>query len=1224
MLAILTADMEGFSGRMSSDEAGVISLLVSTYYRLARLAAEQNGGQLFRREGDAIWCSFPQADGALEAGLWLLAQLELYNRGRAESERVRLRVGVAYGEVTYVATQPGAAPEPFGATVELARRLESGGVVGAVHAPRALLKNRPITGKARREVPGHGELETAFLFPSDALIKELDQGPPSAARWILALDLTCCQEADRLRWLAWAVQAREDHGAQVLEWKDHHHLVVWSGALPELPFSLPEEGRCGVTQGSVMLQSEEDELSWSGAALENAMALLERVPACTGVWGDESAAQSLNWTASRGGLYYQGPSPNEALGTETAAAPPDELLERLALGFASQRAACVLCGPLGTEAQVASLGDLVQVWENPGRAKGLAALWDLGAADALMQLQAPLFSWFDDPRLAWSKVLLGPPETAWSQVAGHTQWQAVLRRGELLWLAPPGSQETLKLLFADFDYRFENPRPGVLLHWGWPERETRRWARRGFELMEFTPQFFEQLGQRTRFLSQQRQEQRRLSVLPSRPYKFLNYYTREDRAIFFGRDQEIEKLHNRLLSSSVLVVFGKSGVGKTSLLRAGLLSQFQAPRDLVVTLRMLSEPVASLRALLCRLLGLKPAGQSLGALLRTAENCVHGRVLVVLDQFEEFFLRCSPSQRAAFAEQLAGLLRLDLRRTHLILSLREDFLAHMSELEDTVPNILRQRFRVTALDRNQALAAILKPAQLFHLDIDPRVVDELMRLLDHGGIEPPQLQIVLDRLYDRREPAPRGTRISWETYQAVGGAERLLRDYFEDALQHLGPETERARQLLKCMLTPRRTKQVMTLEELREALGWPAENLTAVLKLLVESRLVRSWEEGERGCYELAHDFLTQEIASWESPDEVALKHAQTVLRNEMRNYQKLGLVMSPDRLTLLQRQASGLTVGPAEQAMLIRSSVLRGLDPGVWGHNVEVLLKVLDEQVTGDVARAVIRYLCGHSLEGRALQRTLEAVRRVGNPHLLQQLYGLPRPLFEALQAEVHQRFFGPLAMARVPAGPAWVGSTRANKEERKARMRPDLHERVDSEADYHQVELEAFRVDLRLVSNTDYCEFQPMHVHFFPPEEADLPAVNVSCEEAAAYAAWLGKSLPSEVQWEKAARGEDGRRFPWGNEFDPARLNSAESGRRALTPVDAFPEGASPYGCLNMAGNVWEWTLTPWEPGSPLMAKKGGCALNFEPHMHCSARFEDPPEMRLRWAGFRLIADG
>ena len=157
--------------------------------------------------------------------------------------------------------------------------------------------------------------------------------------------------------------------------------------------------------------------------------------------------------------------------------------------------------------------------------------------------------------------------------------------------------------------------------------------------------------------------------------------------------------------------------------------------------------------------------------------------------------------------------------------------------------------------------------------------------------------------------------------------------------------------------------------------------------------------------------------------------------------------------------------------------------------------------------------------------------------------------------------------------------------------------------------------------MTNSEYAEFQPVHRHFFPPEEADFSAVNVSYEEAVQYADWLGKRLPTEFEWKKAARGPDGSLFPWGGQFKMELVNSGESERRAPLSVHALRSGASPYGCLQMAGNVWEWTSTPWEPGSPLMAKKGGCALNFEPLMHCSARYEDSPEMRLRWAGFRLV---
>ncbi len=1185
MLAILTADMEGFSGRMRADEQAVITLLLSTYYRLARQAAQEFGGELYRREGDAVWCSFADAHKAVDAALWLLARLVLYNRDQTEDRQVRLRVGLAWGEVTLA----GVPPEPFGPTVDLAKRLESSGRTGCLHCPAELVGERSLVEPAsERSLPGHAALRTAYLEPGADLLARLEQETAeSFGSWVFVVDLLHTPEAARQDWLAWAVESREQGLAQVLEWREHTHLLLWTGPVAQdPPFVLPAAARASATFGTVVLHSGvgEEGLNWSGSALEEAMDLLERAPQLAGLWG----TAPLRYDRQGDGWGYRGDHPEAALaeGAQETGVP----------------GACIVCGPLLNVSQWEALAhqDAAQWWDHPA---GLPAA-DPAVAGLLSQLDCPIFDWTN----------LAGSEAAFRNL--HPDQQAILRRGRLLWLGPPGSADNLKLLYADFEYRFQNSRPGTLIHWDWPERELKRWSRRGFELVAWEPGYFQELVQRFRFLRQQRQEEHRLSLLPARPYKFLNYYTREDRAIFFGREADCERLHGRLLSSSVLVVFGKSGVGKTSLLRAGLLSRFQAPQDLVVTQRMLSEPVGALRQLLGKVLGLSVQDESLASLLVRAEQCVRGAVVVVLDQFEEFFLRCTSAQRAQFGRELAEVLRLDLRRSHLVLSLREDFLAQMAELEEFVPTILQQRFRVTALDRAQTMEAILKPAQLFHLEIEPALVEELLGL---QGIEPPQLQIILDRLYEHRQ----GQHIDWQTYQSLGGAERILRGYFEETLRHsLGPERQRARQLLKVMVTDQKTKLVTTLEELDARLGWPRENLMAVLKLLVESRLVRSWEEGERGCYELAHDFLTQEIAAWETPEEVAAKHAQAVLSNEMRNYSKLGLIVPKDRLLLLEPQKSALVLGPSEQAMLVRSSVLQGLDPGAWlGEGTEVLLGVLDEEIPGDVARHVIRVLCAMPLEGQALERMLQAARQVGNPHLLNCVEA-GSPLRQALAKAVHERFFGPGWMARVPAGPAWIGSTREHKESRKARLRADLHERIESEADYHRVELEEFLVDLRLVSNADYCEFRPLHVHFFPPEEAQLPAVNVSCEEAAEYAAWLGKRLPSEQQWEKAARGPDGRLFPWGDEWDGERVNSAESGRRFLTPVSAFPEGASPYGCLNMAGNVWEWTTTPWEPDSPLMAKKGGCALNFEPHMHSSARFEDPPEMRLRWAGFRLIS--
>jgi formylglycine-generating enzyme required for sulfatase activity len=98
------------------------------------------------------------------------------------------------------------------------------------------------------------------------------------------------------------------------------------------------------------------------------------------------------------------------------------------------------------------------------------------------------------------------------------------------------------------------------------------------------------------------------------------------------------------------------------------------------------------------------------------------------------------------------------------------------------------------------------------------------------------------------------------------------------------------------------------------------------------------------------------------------------------------------------------------------------------------------------------------------------------------------------------------------------------------------------------------------------------------------DHPVVNVSWYDARDYCQWLSEvterrySLPSEAEWEKAARGTDGRIYPWGNQWDTTRCNSTESNLGKTTSVHTYPQGASPYGLLDMAGNVWEWTRSLW----------------------------------------------
>ena len=136
-------------------------------------------------------------------------------------------------------------------------------------------------------------------------------------------------------------------------------------------------------------------------------------------------------------------------------------------------------------------------------------------------------------------------------------------------------------------------------------------------------------------------------------------------------------------------------------------------------------------------------------------------------------------------------------------------------------------------------------------------------------------------------------------------------------------------------------------------------------------------------------------------------------------------------------------------------------------------------------------------------------------------------------------------------------------------------------------RVVLTRFALDETLVTNADYASFlsesgyQPRHRQNFlkhwqhgriPASREQHPVVYVDLDDARAYARWAGKRLPTEEEWQFAAQGNDGRKYPWGGVMEPGRCNAGETGD--TTPVKAFPQGRSPYGCYDMCGNVWEWT--------------------------------------------------
>lgn len=135
------------------------------------------------------------------------------------------------------------------------------------------------------------------------------------------------------------------------------------------------------------------------------------------------------------------------------------------------------------------------------------------------------------------------------------------------------------------------------------------------------------------------------------------------------------------------------------------------------------------------------------------------------------------------------------------------------------------------------------------------------------------------------------------------------------------------------------------------------------------------------------------------------------------------------------------------------------------------------------------------------------------------------------------------------------------------------------------------------------------------------DFPVIGVSFYEAEAYANWYGGQLPSQEEWERAARGIDGRDYPWGNEFDKQNCNSKESGSSGTSIVSRYKNGISPVGCYDMAGNVWEWTTDYCEKNKSLQVLRGGSWKRSRIYCRTWDFVHLQPSERYSNVGFRCV---
>ncbi len=763
------------------------------------------------------------------------------------------------------------------------------------------------------------------------------------------------------------------------------------------------------------------------------------------------------------------------------------------------------------------------------------------------------------------------------------------------------------------------------------------------------------------------------------PFRALTGYSEADEGTFLGRSDETYNLVTQVLIHPLLILTAPSGVGKTSLLRAGVI-----PR-----LRRLGFAASYHR---CR-----PDAEM------SSPGAGHAGDVTIYDQLETLFLAEAGERQV---DQLLSDLGNGSDRT-VILSVREDFLARL--IERMTPWALPPIVRLPPLSRAGAEEAIVRPLEDRRVAIDPTAVDRLLAELQRAAAElgprmgwgagdfiyPPHLQLVCSSLYERIR---HDRRLDTSHLDGI-----RFSDVISDHLRHLldGELTEDAtriaRSLLAGLVGPDDTRVDRSEDALLAALpeGIDRDQGVAVLEFLRgRGLLVPVRMDDERG-WELAHDSLVPRLVAWLDRQDLDRRRTRELVRHHMirstsdKPYllpraalreidRHAGLLaeldtmsaphgVTPSRLVWLSRRAlrrrtasiilvalaTASVVGYFLSAWLFerRAKVEQQILSAANLGSFELTLTPFDWDVTADRPVAVdassleVPRLTFYGRDrdapddpGEPLAARLSPVERRGASFAVRvELRGGPafvaiaargRPGTSCARSWIPLRWLPGyvdrpsqprLRLVYPTCAASLAGSVEVPAGEFVRGGLGDPPAAIPEMPEREVVELPAYRIQRTEVTNAAYAHYASMAdetgraMPAYPPSglladsgRPDRPVANIDFFEARDYCRFLGLALPTGDQWEKAARGGlfldrertirnpfPERSQPWGPEpWTPAHANldPDTDGYEGVAPVGSYPAGASPYGLVDLAGNVHEWVMERGPQGGRHRGVRGG----------------------------------